>query len=276
MRFRLWLSLLLSVVGPCWRAAASDLVWADEFAQPPGSAPDAEKWSHELGSHGFGNQELQTYTADPANAFVTEDPEATDGKALVLRALQVPAGGYTSARLKTKGKFAVRYGRIEARLKLPCGQGIWPAFWMLGVREPKVDWPECGEIDIMENIGREPATLFGTIHGPGYSGDYGIQGRLDLPGAAPFAEAYHVYAVDWAPGSITWLFDGRPFFTATPASLPTGARWVFDESPFYLILNLAVGGHWPGNPDASTTFPQELRVDYVRVFAPASPAPAAR
>jgi beta-glucanase (GH16 family) len=249
-------------------AAATEprLVWSDEFDQPPGSAPDATKWTHELGSHGFGNAELQTYVDARTNSFIADDPAATDGKVLVIRADKA-GQGYTSARLHTAGKFTVRYGRIEARMKLPRGQGIWPAFWMLGARTPKLEWPRCGEIDILENIGREPSVAYATLHGPGYSGTQGVQGRTELPGGAVFADAYHVFAVDWAPGRITWLLDGREFFTATPATLPKGARWVFDDWPFYLLLNLAVGGHWPGYPDATTTFPQEFRIDYVRVHA---------
>ena len=247
-------------------AEARRPVWADEFSQSAGSAPDAAKWTHELGSHGFGNAELQTYVDSRATSFVADDPAALDGKALVIRADRAGTG-YTSARLHTSGKFTVRYGRIEARLKLPRGQGIWPAFWMLGRDTGPVEWPACGEIDIMENIGREPSRLYATLHGPGYAGTHGLQGSTDLPGGAVFADSYHVFAVDWAPGRIEWSLDGRVYFTATPASLPKDARWVFDDSPFFLLLNLAVGGHWPGRPDATTVLPQEFRIDYVRVYA---------
>jgi beta-glucanase (GH16 family) len=148
-------------------------------------------------------------------------------------------------------------------MKLPKGQGMWPAFWMLGADRREVEWPGCGEIDIMENIGREPALVHGSIHGPGYSGGDGLN--------APFAhdlEGYHVYAIDWYPNRIDFYMDGIRYATRTPASLPKGGRWVF-EHPFYLLINNAVGGTWPGAPDATTRFPQELRVDYVRVWAPA-------
>lgn len=247
-------------------AAEPRLVWSDEFDQPLGSAPDATKWTHELGSHGFGNAELQTYVDARTNSFIAADPAATNGKVLVLRA-EKTGTGYTSARLHTAGKFTVRHGRIEARMKLPRGQGIWPAFWMLGAPAAPTGWPDCGEIDVMEFIGRHPSILYATIHGPGYSGTKGIQGKLALPAGTVLGDAYHVYAVEWSPGKLTWFFDGEPFFTVTPASLPPGARWVFDDAPHYLLLNLAVGGHWPGRPDATTVFPQEFRIDYVRVHA---------
>jgi beta-glucanase (GH16 family) len=264
LRLLLLLAICLPAVSTAGEGARRP-AWADEFDQPAGSAPDPAKWTHELGSHGFGNAELQTYVDSRATSFIADDPAALDGKALVIRADRAGTG-YTSARLHTAGKFTVRYGRIEARLKLPRGQGIWPAFWMLGRDLGRVEWPACGEIDIMENIGREPSRLYATLHGPGYSGTHGLQGSIDLPGGAVFADSYHVFAVDWAPGRIEWSLDGRVYFTATPASLPKNSRWVFDDSPFFLLLNLAVGGHWPGKPDATTVLPQEFRIDYVRVY----------
>lgn len=243
------------------------IVWQDEFNQPAGTGPDPGKWVHDLGNNGWGNQELQTYTDSRENSFVTDDPEATGGRALVLQAVRTPAGGYTSARLTTQGRFTVAGGRIEARLKLPQGQGIWPAFWMLGANINEVPWPACGEIDVMEMVGHLPGTLHGTLHGPGYSGAHGITRPTVLPDGAIFAGTYHVFAVDWRPGRIDWLLDGRVYHTLTPADLPAGAKWVFDDAPFFLLLNLAVGGKWPGYPDATTRLPQEFRVDYVRVYA---------
>lgn len=247
---------------------AAPPVWQDEFNQAPGSGPDPAKWVHDLGANGWGNKELQEYTASRENSFVVADPEATDGRALVIKAVKTAAGGYTSARLKTQGKFATGYGRIEARLKLPKGQGIWPAFWMLSDNIDQVRWPACGEIDIVEMIGHLPGTLHGTVHGPGYSGQHGITKFTQLPAGATFADAYHVFAVDWRPGKIEWLLDGKVFQTLTPASLPAGAKWVFDDARHFLLLNLAVGGAWPGYPDATTQFPQEYRIDYVRVYGP--------
>jgi beta-glucanase (GH16 family) len=142
---------------------------------------------------------------------------------------------------------------------------MWPAFWMLGVDGPQVDWPACGEIDIMESLGREPTIVHGTIHGPGYSGGAGITAQYVLPGAPALAEKFHLYAADWMPGRIDFSIDQHVYLTVTPKSLPAGTKWVFDH-PFFLILNLAVGGAWPGNPDASTVFPQDLVIDYVRVY----------
>ncbi len=241
-------------------------VWQDEFNQAPGTGPDPAKWVHDLGATGWGNKELQQYTASRENCVVVNDPEATGGRALVLRAVRMADGGYTSARLKTQGLFAVTHGRIEARLKLPRGQGIWPAFWMLGEGFDRVPWPLCGEIDIMELVGHLPGTLHGSLHGPGYSGTHGLSKSTVLPGGGEFSGAYHVFAVDWQPGRIEWLLDGVAYHAVTPADLPAGATWVFDRKPFFLLLNLAVGGAWPGYPDATTQFPQEYRVDYVRVY----------
>ena len=170
---------------------------------------------------------------------------------------------YTSARLSTPSTFTQAYGHMEARMKIPRGQGMWPAFWMLGNDIGSNGWPNCGEVDIMENVGFEPGTVHGTIHGPGYSGAAGIGAGYSLPGGAAFADDFHTFAVDWAPNSITWSVDGNVYETRTPGDLG-GNRWVFDH-PFYMILNLAVGGDWPGNPDGSTSFPQQLVVDYVHV-----------
>ena len=244
-------------------------ILADEFNGAAGLPPDSAVWTLEKGGQGWGNQELQYYTDEAANAFL-------DGKgSLVIKAEAIDAPGtydcwygkckYTSARLNTKKKFELKYGRIEARIKIPRGQGIWPAFWMLGKDIDDVGWPNCGEIDIMENIGREPKTVHGTIHGPGYSGAQGIGAPYNLPDNAAFADDFHVYAVVWSKNRIKWYVDGNLFQTLTPKNLPEGERWVFDH-PFFLIMNLAVGGNWPGSPDDSTMFPQEMLVDYVRVY----------
>lgn len=251
------------------------LVWSDEFDGPAGSQPDFGVWTPELGdgrangNPGWGNAERQAYTDDPANLFL-------DGEGnLVIRVLETGGDAplcyygtpceYTSARILTAGTVEVTYGRVEARLKLPRGQGIWPAFWMLGSDFGQVGWPESGEIDIMEHIGREPNMVHGTIHGPGYAGAAGIGRGTTLPGGGPVADDFHVFAIDWTPTSITWSVDGVPFSTLTPDDLPSGARWVYDH-PFFLILNVAVGGYWPGYPDATSVFPQEMLVDYVRVY----------
>lgn len=257
----------------CTQAVSAVPVWQDEFNQPAGSAPDPQHWAFDLGDTGWGNAELQRYTDSRENSFVVDDPDATDGKALVIRAVREGAAQPTSARLKTQGKFSVNYGRIEARMKLPRGQGIWPAFWMLGESITTIGWPRCGEIDIMEVVGHEPHKLHGTLHGPGYSGKDGLNQSTVLPAGQTLSDRYHVFSVEWSPGKIVWMLDGEVFHVRTPENLPKGTAWVFDDAAFFLILNVAVGGHWPGYPDATTVFPQELRIDYVRVHAlpPANP-----
>lgn len=243
------------------------LVWSDEFNGTAGARVDTTKWVADTGGQGWGNQERQYYTLS--------ENAALDGAGnLVITARDEPAssprscwyGGclYTSARLKTKGKFEQTYGRYEARIRVPRGQGIWPAFWMLGNDIDAVGWPQSGEIDVMENIGREPAIVHGTVHGPGYSGGSSIGGAYTLA-AGSFADDYHVFAVEWMPGEIRWFVDGNQYHRTTPASLPAGAAWPFDH-PFFMLLNVAVGGAWPGDPDASSVFPQQMLVDYVRVY----------
>lgn len=242
-------------------------LWQDEFDQPIGSGPDLSRWTHDLGDNGWGNAELQNYTDSRENSSVVADPAALNGKALVLKAVRTAKGGYSSARLKTQGKFSLTQGRIEARIKIPKGQGIWPAFWMLGESITRIGWPACGEIDIMEVVGHEPHRLHQTLHGPGYSAANGITKAITLPGDVSLSDDYHVYAVEWSPGRIAWFLDGRLNHVCTPADLPKGAKWVFDDSPFFILLNLAVGGRWPGYPDETTRFPQEMRIDYVRVYS---------
>jgi beta-glucanase (GH16 family) len=260
--------------GPQSSTPAWKLVWSDEFNGPNGSAVDSSKWASETGGGGWGNDELEYYTRRLENA------SQQDGN-LVIQVLQEKYTGadgvtrnYTSARLKTQNKFSQAYGRFEARIKIPRGQGIWPAFWMLGDDIEKPGWPTCGEIDIMENIGKEPAIVHGTIHGPGYSGAHGIGAPYALPADQRFADDYHVFAVEWEPNAIRFYVDEHLYSTRTPADLPKGTKWVYDH-PFFLLLNVAVGGDWPGNPDATSVFPQTLLVDYVRVYERTS-SPIAR
>ena len=250
----------------------TNIVWSDEFNQPDNSFPDPFKWGYDTGNHsGWGNNELETYTTTNARIL---------GGQLVIEADKVVSGGqtnYTSARIKTEGKWSWTYGRMEARIKIPRGQGIWPAFWMLGSNiDAGVSWPTCGEIDIMENIGKtsDQGTDHGTIHGPQGGGDYnggaGVGGSYTLPGGAALADGFHIYAIEWRPNQIKWFLDNTQFFTATPASLPSGGTWVF-SGPQFFILNVAVGGNWPGYPDGTTVFPQQMIVDYVRVYQPTLP-----
>jgi beta-glucanase (GH16 family) len=237
---------------------AGTLLAADEFDGPAGSAPNSAIWRYDTGAGGWGNGELQTYTDSRRNS-------ALDGAGnLVITARREADGSYTSARLTTQGTYTAQYGRVEARIRIPRGQGIWPAFWMLGADLPQVGWPACGEIDVMEAIGRDPDTVYGTVHGPGYSGAQGISAAYRSPDGSAFADAFHVFAVDWRPGSVSWSVDGQTYRTVTPADT-NGAPWVFDK-PFFVVLNVAVGGGWPGNPDATTRFPQQMTVDSLRVF----------
>jgi beta-glucanase (GH16 family) len=257
-------SLGLDTPGSAWT-----LVWSDEFSLPDGSTPDSANWRYNTGRNGWGNGELELYTRSTNNSRI-------EGGNLVIKARQEIVDGkanFTSARLLTRGKWSWTYGRFEARIKIPYGQGIWPAFWMLGTNIDSIGWPQCGEIDIMENIGKEPGTVHGTVHGPGYSGTHGIGGPHILPGRAKFADHFHVYAVECESNHITWFVDGKSYFDITPAKLPKNTRWVFNE-PKYLLLNLAVGGFWPGNPDDTTVFPQRMLVDYVRVYIRNSPTDA--
>ncbi len=237
--------------GP-WR-----LVWHDEF---DGAALDTTKWTWDTGGNGWGNAELEYYTNRVENARL-------ENGYLVIEARQESFGNraYTSARLKTQGLGAWTLGRIEARIQVPRGQGLWPAFWMLGDNIAEVGWPACGEMDIMENIGKEPATIHGTVHGPGYSGANGITSAYNLTGGA-FANTFHVFAIEWQLDSIRWYVDSTLYKTVTPSDVPGGwGKWVFNH-PFFILLNVAVGGYWPGNPDSTTLFPQTMRVDYVRVY----------
>jgi len=263
---------MVAQVQPTSPAAGSwTLTWSDEFNGPEGAQVDASKWVMETGGNGWGNDELEYYTNRSQNSFQQDGnlvikvlPEKYTGADGVTRS-------YTSARLKTLGKFDQTYGRFEARIKIPRGQGIWPAFWMLGTDIDKPGWPACGEIDIMENIGKEPATVHGTIHGPGYSGAQGIGSPYSTPDGKAVADDYHVFAVEWEPNAIRFYVDKDLFATRTPADLPKGAKWVYDH-PFFLLLNVAVGGGWPGSPDATSPYPQEMLVDYVRVYRRATPA----
>ena len=234
---------------PVWQ-----LVWHDEF---DGTALDAAKWVRETGGDGWGNGELEFYTDRTDNARI-------EGGDLIIEARREKFSNrdYTSARLKTQGLGTWRYGRMEARIQIPRGQGLWPAFWMLGDDIATAGWPGCGEIDIMENIGKEPGRVHGTVHGPGYSGAQGVSSTYELSAGA-FADSFHVYAIEWEPDAIRWYVDDTLYKSIAPKDLP--GRWVYDH-PFFIILNVAVGGYWPGAPDSTTVFPQTMRVDYVRVY----------
>lgn len=240
------------------------LTFSDEFNGKSGAAPDPKNWKHELGGGGFGNNELQSYTDGNANSFM-------DGKGhLIIEARNETTTGpdkikrdYSSARMVTRGHFAQAYGKFEARIKQPIGQGIWPAFWLLGDNIPGTGWPDCGELDIMEYRGQHPKTQVGSAHGPGYSGDRCKSKSIELE-KGTLADAFHTYTLEWSPDRIDWKLDGKLYHTLTPADLE-GKKWVFDH-PFFIILNMAVGGNYGGHPDATTQFPQRLTVDWVKVY----------
>jgi beta-glucanase (GH16 family) len=255
----------LQAQSPNWQ-----LTWSDEFNAPNGSPPDPAKWNIVTAGNGFSNNELETYTNRPVNIqqqngnlVITAQKEDLTGPDGIPR-------HYTSARLNTQGLFAQKYGRFEASIQLPIGKGIWPAFWLLGNNHETEDWPNCGEIDILEAIGA-PGTMYSTLHGPGYSGRNGISAKFPLPAGETIA-AFHLYAVEWSPNNIKFFFDDHLIAERTPADLPPNTTWVYDH-PFYILLNLAVGGYWPGNPDATTTFPQKMLIDYVRVYSRKSGKP---
>ena len=235
------------------------LIWQDEFDEPAGQLPDPSNWSFNLGS-GWGNAQLELDTNRLENC-------STDGEGhLAITAIKEDFQGftYTSARISTKGLFQLTYGRFEARIKLPVGQGIWPAFWMLGSNIDDVRWPNCGEIDIMEFLGDEPRTIYGTAHGPGHFGGNGFGGSHTIAQGG-FHLGFHEYAIEWSENSIKWFIDGFQYHSMTPDDLASASNWVYDH-PFFIILNLAVGGNWPGEPDETTQFPQVMLIDYVRVY----------
>jgi beta-glucanase (GH16 family) len=237
------------------------LVWHDEFDSPNGQPPDPTNWGLDVGGSLGNNNELQVYTNRPENAY------HENGK-LVIKAGYESYDGYryTSARLTTKGRFEQAYGRFEARIKVPYGRGIWPAFWMLGNDIDHTQWPNSGEIDIMEHLGSEPSKVHASAHGPGYSASSSLTSEYDLPQGRAFSAQYHVFAVEWETGALRFFVDNKLYYTVTPQNLPPGQKWVFDH-PFYMLLNVAVGGNWPGNPDETTKFPQFMYVDYVRVYS---------
>ena len=233
-----------------------NLTWQDEF---DGAAIDTNNWTYDLGGGGWGNGEAQVYTQKPENVRV-------ENGLLVIEARKEPNanGGFefTSTRLKTQGLQEFQYGRIEARIKVPAGAGFWPAFWMLGSNIKQVGWPDCGEIDIMEFMGKEPDLILGTMHGPGYSGALGLtkwnRQTYNIP------DDFHTYAIEWDTNQISWFYDGEQYSTYTRSDVGD-RKWVFDQ-PFFIILNLALGGTLGGLIKPDTVFPAQYLIDYVRVY----------
>ena len=259
--------LVVLLAGGCEKAAIQtlpernwELAWSDDFTGAAGSAPDAGKWAFDIGtgSNGWGNSELQYYTNRPENIKL-------DGNGMLVitaKSESYAGSGFTSARIKTKGLFAQQYGRFEARIKTPTGPGLWPAFWMLGANIDTKPWPQCGEIDIMEQRGQQPSVTWGSVHGPGYSGGGAISKPYGLVNGR-FDTEFHVYAVEWGEDYIDYFVDNYLFQRITPETV-TG-DWVYN-TPFFLLLNVAVGGNFVGFPTTGTPFPQSMYVDYVKVY----------
>ncbi len=240
-------------------AQFTNLVMADEFDTE--GAPNAAMWTYDIGigpgGDGWGNQELQYYTDR------TENVKVENGFLLITAQEESFEGAsYTSARLKTQGLFEQQYGRFEARIRLPYGKGLWPAFWLLGNDCDQNIWPQCGEIDIMEYLGDSPTKVFGTVHGPGYSGGEAETKEYTLENDR-FDTGFHIFGIEWGPDYINYYVDGDLYNQITPDDV--AGEWVFDH-PFYIIMNVAVGGSFPGSPNAETVFPQTMVVDYVRVY----------
>ena len=234
------------------------LVWSDDFDGKAGTSPDSTKWTYDIGNSGWGNNELQYYTKRPSNVQLSGDGN------LIITAIKESFSGasYTSARIKTKGLFSQTYGRFEARIKTPTGPGIWPAFWLLGDNIDEVNWPMCGEIDIMEQRGQQPAITHGSIHGPGNFGANAITKGYGLT-SGRFDTDFHLYAVEWGKDYIDFFIDTYLYQRIKPENI-TG-KWVFN-TPFFMILNVAVGGNYVGYPTSGTPFPQSMYIDYVKVY----------
>jgi beta-glucanase (GH16 family) len=238
------------------------LVWEDDFNGDAGTSPDTTKWAYDLGvgpgNDGWGNQELQYYTDRPENASL----DGAGNLAITARSESYAGRAFTSARLNTKGNYAQTYGRFEARIKMPWGPGIWPAFWMLGNNIDQVSWPQCGEIDIMEYRGQQPNLVYGTLHGPGYSGGASITKSFGFTNDR-FDVDFHVFAVEWGADYVDFFVDDNLYQRLRPENVP--GEWVFNQ-PFFLILNVAVGGNYVGFPTPQTPFPQTMVVDYVKIY----------
>lgn len=257
------LMVLLVIFHGCGDSATSpernwELVWSDEFEGLAGERIDAAKWNYDIGTD-WGNAQLEFDTDRTENVSL----DGLGRLAIVAREESYAGRDYTSARIVTRDRFEPTYGRVEASIRLPIGQGIWPAFWLLGANINEVSWPQCGEIDIMEYRGQEPSITHGSLHGPGYSGGNAVTRRYTLVGSQ-FNEGFHEFAIEWGPGYIDWYVDKVLFLRVSPNDVAPD-EWVFDH-PFYIILNVAVGGNFVGPPDATTVFPQTMLVDWIRVY----------
>lgn len=256
------------------------LTWSDEFNTADGTQPDPSKWTYDLGdgtsagSPGWGNAELESYTNNTQNVVIQGGNLAITARVSTDASLMCNGTvcGYTSGRIHTQGKFSQTYGRFEARIKIPSGSGVWPAFWMMGEQFTQANWPQYGEIDVMENAGSMGNEVRGSIHGPGGSATYtdnGLSGPDDLA-TGNFSDAFHVFAMEWDVGTISFFVDSTKYYTVTTAEVTAvgqGATWPFDNDPNFILLNFAVdSGNFGDPPNAQTVWPQQMLVDYVRVY----------
>jgi beta-glucanase (GH16 family) len=241
-------------------------LWEEQFEGPSGAPPNPARWNFDTGGGGWGNEELQSYTSRPQNASLDGEGD------LVITARRESYTGadgihrdYTSARLQTLGKFEFTYGTLEARIEVPQGQGLAPAFWTLGndAYRGQNGWPGCGEIDAMEVFNSEPNMVNGHVHGPWPAYPTGVGGGARA--SEPLSAGFHVYAVEWTPEKVSFLLDGKTYETVERSQLPSSYAWPF-RHPNFILLNLAVGGEWPGAPNAATEFPARMLVDWVRVW----------
>jgi beta-glucanase (GH16 family) len=266
------LALVLVAAGCNNQPPKWNLTWSDDFDGPAGTPPDPAYWEYDLGGSGWGNDELQYYTARPENVSL----DGQGNLAIIARKEPYQGRAYTSARINTRGKFEQGLGRWEARIRLPAGMGIWPAFWLLGAAYPQVGWPACGEIDIMEERGQAPGAVNGTLHAPGYSGGSALTAQYTCQVVAtcasppctplcPFSDDFHVFAVEVEANRIRFEVDGAMYHEVRQEFMPLTSAWPFDK-PFFPILNVAVGGGYVGAPNVNTVFPQTMLVDYVRYY----------
>jgi beta-glucanase (GH16 family) len=272
-------SLCIGVIGSVFAAAISGcgssagttsppeewtLVLEDNFDGEAGTPPDETIWQFDVGGDGWGNNQLE-YNTPPENGNVVHDGEGH--LQIIARREQFEDfdNEYTSGRINTAGLFEQKYGRFEARIQVPPGAGFWPAFWLLGADFAEVDWPRCGEIDVMEWVGRNPTVAFGSLHGPQYSGADSFSRETELPDGGSFADAFHVYRIDWDPGQIRFYVDDELYQTRSTAEILLEGPWVFDHE-FFILLNLAVGGNLGGPVGSDTEFPATMLIDYVRVY----------
>jgi beta-glucanase (GH16 family) len=259
------------------------LAWSDEFDGPNGSAPDSTKWVYDIGwgDGGWGNNELEYYTSGRDNSFLQGGSLVIEARTDDLQPSMVCGSSpcnYTSARMKTLGTFSQQYGRFEARIKIPTGSGMWPAFWMMGTDFPTVDWPACGEIDVMENWGSDGTVIAGTTHDPGANSENGISGEYTFSSLTTVANDYHVYAIEWDVNAVKFFVDTTEYHCVRKPSAPSSScgaisgtvanaphTWPFDK-PFFMLLNLAIDSSSDNRPNSSTKFPAQMLVDYVRVY----------